>query len=280
MPEATPFYLWGTAQSGKSWLKRLLCEHPDIAGLDEPHLTDTLFPSIVRCINKYNNDNLEKKEISLRSSVNNINIKLVIRHLYKEIISNYSHSMSKHGNINWIGDDTPDTLHAAQFCADTFPEAKFLLVIRDGRDAMAASWYAETKKSPPLIYELCKTAEEYAPRYAEAWCHVMDTAKRFNEQNPNRLLEVRYEDLAADPVTVVRFVLTHFGLPVSEDTAAGYCGQTGMVRNGAVWHREPSDDQERVRLGQPGIWQEFLPPAAVDAFMQRAGDLLASLGYA
>ena len=27
-------------------------------------------------------------------------------------------------------DDAPDILHAARFCADTFPEAKFLLMIR------------------------------------------------------------------------------------------------------------------------------------------------------
>lgn len=112
MPEATPFYLWRTAQSGKSWLKRLLCERPAIAGLDEPHLMGTLFPFIVKCINHYN-------------------------------IYYYS------GPSYCVGFDTPDRLPAARFCADTFTEAKFLLMICDGGDAMAASWYMETDKPPP-----------------------------------------------------------------------------------------------------------------------------------
>lgn len=89
-----------------------------------------------------------------------------------------------------------------------------------------------------------------------------------------------YEDLVADPITVLRFVLTHSALSVSENVTAAYCGQSGMVCDKTVWHRELSDDEERVRLGRPGIWQEILLPAAVSAFMQRAGDLSGSLGYA
>ncbi len=58
-------------------------------------------------------------------------------------------------------------------------------MLRDGCDALAASWYAECREDPPQTLELCPTIEDYAPAYAKAWCYVAETAAAFGAENPD-----------------------------------------------------------------------------------------------
>ncbi|MDA0656941.1 MAG: sulfotransferase, partial [Proteobacteria bacterium] len=181
--------------------------------------------------------------------------------------------------ILWVGDDTPDTLHSAQFCIETFPNARFVHLARDGRDALAACWYQENQRSPPIVQELCKTVEEFAPRYAEAWCHVCRTAQQFGAENPDRFLELRYEDLFTRPVDMLRQAFALFELVVGEDEIVEYCRRAGLGERDGRWARDPGTDPELELLGRPGVWRDALPAAAADAFMEVAGDELNTHGY-
>jgi hypothetical protein len=199
--------------------------------------------------------------------------------MYKIILNNIKYNSKYFRKILWIGDDTPDTLHSAGFCIETFPNARFLYLARDGRDALAACWYQENQRSPPIVLELCKTVEEFAPRYAEAWCHVSRKARQFGAENPGRFLELRYEDLFARPVDVLRQSFALFGLVVGEDEIVEYCKLAGLCEHDGGWLRDPGPDPELERFGRPGVWREALPVAAAEAFMAVAGNELNTHGY-
>ncbi|HAA92710.1 MAG: hypothetical protein CMM48_15775 [Rhodospirillaceae bacterium] len=274
MPDVTPFYLWGTAKSGKTWLKQLLCGHPAVAGLDEPHLTDKLLPSIKDSYDKY------KTEYKHSKTSNLLNIDDEIINIYKSIIKNMSVNISGDVPIRWLGDDTPETIYVSDFCRAAFPEARFILVLRDGRDAMAASWYAECQKQPELTLQLCPSVEAYAPAYAKAWCYVIETATSFGTEYPKYFHILRYEDLVTSPVETVRTALEFLGESLSPSDIENAFDDYGLRREEDKWCRPVPEDKNWAKLGEVGYWRENLSADAVAAFNEVAGGPLSKMGYA
>ena len=98
----------------------------------------------------------------------------------------------KHGKRRW-GDKTPDYVRKKKI-QNTLPEARFIHVIRDGRDAGLSHNARIAKRGEPVPRELAR-------RWRKRVLKSRDDAAEVDGY-----LEVRYEDLVEDTESVLRRV--------------------------------------------------------------------------
>jgi hypothetical protein len=163
------------------------------------------------------------------------------------------------------GDKTPSHLLHIDLLAASFPQARFVHIVRDGRDVV------------PSIQGM-----SFGPdRFAEGiffWERRVERGLAGGEMlGPERYRQIRYESLVADPEGVLREICPFLGLEYSED----------MVR----YHERADDllDGMRATRHVQGVrkppttgvrdWRTALAPHDVALFEALAGDLLDRLGY-
>jgi LPS sulfotransferase NodH len=173
----------------------------------------------------------------------------------------------KAGKPRW-GDKTPMYMRHLGLLERLFPRAQYVHLIRDGRDAavsfleMPAGTYTRTWAHP-----------DTAAEFACLWRTEVAAARALGRRvSPSRYLEIRYEELVAEPESVVAGVCAFAGLPY-EPAMTDY---REAVDVSAKPHQQ--------RLLQPpttGVrdWRAELSATDVRAFEAIAGELLAELGY-
>lgn len=171
------------------------------------------------------------------------------------------------GKPRW-GDKTPMYMRHLALLERLFPDARYVHLVRDGRDA-ALSFL----QMPPGTYTRTWAHPDSTAEFACLWRTEVDAARRLGERlGPARYHELRYEDLVAGPERTVSAICEFAALPFSESMIE----YTGAVDVSAKPHQQ--------RLLQPptaGVrdWRTDLSPEDARAFEAIAGDLLHDLGY-
>jgi Sulfotransferase family len=174
---------------------------------------------------------------------------------------------AERGKPRW-GDKTPLYMQHLPLLEHLFPEASFVHLIRDGRDA-ALSFLS--------VPEGIMTEGWGYPRdvagFACQWATEVRAARALGERaGPGRYLELRYEALVADPASELRRTCSFGGLEYDE-AMLGYVGRTESARKE---HQQRLNEPPRVGVRN---WSTEMPVADREAFEAVAGDLLAELGY-
>ncbi len=176
----------------------------------------------------------------------------------------YARYASKRGKPRY-GDKTPANVLYVELLAGAFPNGRFLHIVRDGRDVV------------PSLMEM-----HFGPdRFGAAALFWRDRVSRGRAGGrrigADRYREIRYEDLVADPESVLRDVCAFFDLAF-EPSMLDYHERADEVLDGLRFthhvqgiRRPPSRD---VR-----DWRANLPDHEVQLFEALAGDLLDELGY-
>jgi hypothetical protein len=170
------------------------------------------------------------------------------------------------GKRRW-GDKTPMYMQNLRLLERLFPDALFLHLIRDGRDA-ALSFLSVPKGIMTETWAHPRTAVDFAAQ----WRLEVGAARRLGRRvGSGRYLEVRYEDLVADAAAALRRICDFASLPY-EEAMLDYIG----VDVSAKPHQH-----SLKRPPTPGLrdWRTQMSTAEVEAFEAVAGDLLAELGY-
>ena len=183
------------------------------------------------------------------------------------------------GKDRW-GDKTPLYGRFMRRIEEVLPEARFIHIIRDGRDvalSLRGLWFAPGD-SPEAL--------------ARHWCEEI-RATRAQAAGCRRYLEVRYEDLVTRTGDVLRRVCRFLDLPfhaAMEDyhrTARRRLDEVGTRRHadGRVLitkeerlhlHRLTQQLPDRSRIGR---WKTDLNREDLRTFEREAGEMLRSLGY-
>jgi Sulfotransferase family len=171
-------------------------------------------------------------------------------------------------------EQTPETGFVLPAALQAFPRATAVHVVRDGRDVVCSllerGWLSARRSGEsddaklsyglhPRFWVEPERHDEFAEvsdarRAAWAWRRYVTAARTA----PDRTVEVRYEQLAADPASVTEPLSRALGVETLELTQALASAHSNSVGR---WRRELSEDQL----------------ADIDA---EAGPLLAELGYA
>lgn len=183
-----------------------------------------------------------------------------------------------------FAEKTPQNCFVVPFLATTFEGASFIHIVRDGKDAAISyaqkPWLTErgrkSKERETGGYPFGPFARFWVERdrHAEfegtsdlerclwAWRrHVEAALEGQRSVDPARWLEVRYEDLARDPVAIGTRVLDFLRIDAPDS------------------HRSFLEALSRVRADSVGRFAKELVPADFAIVERQAGDLLRRLGY-
>ena len=162
------------------------------------------------------------------------------------------------GKPRW-GDKTPAYMLAVQRIGRTLPEARFIHLIRDGRDvALSQSARAINEQPPPA---------EQAARWVK---RIRKSREQAETLKGARYVEARYEDLVRDPEPVLRRICEFVDLPWDDGVLsyheraaerlqemAGTLRGRGQPRRagGGLPDRQPRADDEAAGSGRLDKWR-------------------------
>jgi hypothetical protein len=163
------------------------------------------------------------------------------------------------------GDKTPLYISFMEPIAGLLPEARFVHLVRDGRDVVVA--YLERDKGPATVAE-----------GAFHWRLRVNRGHRSGQVlGPDRYREFHYEDLIEDPEATVRSICDYLGLDFHEEmldyqrTAETFLAEA----------KNPADHQHLTLAPTKGLvdWRRSMSSDDVALFEAIAGDTLETVGY-
>jgi len=177
------------------------------------------------------------------------------------------------------GDKTPFYVRHLKSVENVLPEAHFIHIIRDGRDA------ALSGKGLHFVNGDFEAI-------GSDWSNQILAARR-QSGLCRHYLEVRYEDLVRTPTVILQGICRFLNLKYDPRMERYYLGasermdelQPGLNPDGSVAyskesrlfrHRLTSKPPELSRIG---VWKKEMKPEDLAAFNKSAGPLLRTLGY-
>ena len=286
-----PFVV-GVGRSGTTLLRMMLDSHPELAIPPETHFLNPLIQASGRLRfnartatreivhderRRWNDFGLTEDDLLVSmQAVERFNTADAMRAFYRAYAE-------KHGKLRW-GDKTPDYIRKMRKLQKTLPEARFIHVIRDGRDAGLSQNARIIKRGKDPV-----PAREMARRWRKRI-----VKSRVDAEEVEHYLEIRYEDLVADTENALRRVCGHIELDFDpamltyyeraeerlQEMAGALPAKKGRpereagerIQAHALTMKPP--DPERL-----AVWKREMTPEENAEFENAAGYLLDDLGY-
>lgn len=266
-----PLLILGVRRSGTTLLRVMLDRNPEIAVPDESYFVPQLAhrhgrrPDLDAFVDDIRRlDTLREWKISPEDIRSKLRPGMTTGEAIGAIYETYA---EQQGKARW-GDKTPMYMQHLPLLEGLFPDARFVHLIRDGRDT-AISFLAMPEGIVTQSWAHPRSIQDFACE----WRVEVEAARQLGGRvGPRRYVEVRYEDLVAEPERELRGICTFAELPW-EPGMLDYAGNVDV-----------SGKPHQQRLAQPptrGVrdWRRDLPSGDVELFESVAGDLLRELGY-
>ena len=267
-----PFFIFGCPRSGTSLLSRMLASHPNLAVPYESHLYDSVFPIVQR----YGDPSRRSARARLVSEILRTEpirrwtpppslpdtLEAIQRDDFHGIVEALMRSWaSSQGKSHW-GEKTPQHTHCWRANSEGFPQLQVLHLFRDGRDVALS--YREAHFGPKHVYPLARRWRTYLAAVEEARANLGDDV----------FLQVRYEDLVAEPERELRRICRFLGEEFAPSMLTFY-----QARNFHVDQRNAENLNRPVMAQNVGRWRTGLTAREVRIFEALAGLYLERYGY-
>jgi hypothetical protein len=274
----------GVGRSGTTLLRLMLDAHPQLAIPAETHFVPELIEREGECDSMleiadaiiasraWADFGLDPVDLQV-AAAEAPNAADVIRAFYRLCAE-------REGKPRW-GDKTPGYVKRMRTIGDALGEARFIHLIRDGRDVALSRVKRGMGTDKPI------------GDVAHLWKRRIENGRKQAKRLRGRYLELRYEDLVTDPEPALRKVcdLIELGFDPAmlehHERAGERIAELGDLA--AEGDRRERDAGERrashALASQPpsdartGVWRAEMDPADRAEFEHVAGDLLAELGY-
>lgn len=270
MRKPPPVLVLGVRRSGTTLLRVMLDRNPAVAVPDESYFIPTLarrhgdrpdpdaFVDDLRRLRTLREWEIDPREVRER-----LHLGVSLGEAVSAIYEAYA---AKRGKERW-GDKTPMYMRHLPLLERLFPSARFVHLIRDGRDA-AVSFLGMPEGVATRTWAHPRSPAGFACQ----WRDELDAARSLGRRVGDRYLEVRYEALVAHAETELRRICDFADLPWD----AGMLDYAGTVDLSGKPHQ-----QSLARPPTPGLrdWRRELSERDRQEFEAIAGDLLADLGY-
>jgi hypothetical protein len=270
VPADSPVVVLGVSRSGTTLLKHMLDRHPRLAIPTESYFLPQLwdrhrdrpdreaFLADLERLPKVREWGVTRTDVERR---------LPDRPSFADAVQAVYRSYAEARGKTRFGDKTPSYMQRLDVLEHAFPDARYLHLIRDGRDA-ALSFLAMSRRPR---FNLARPRSVGA--FAFQWRREVEGARRFGRsQAAGRYREVRYEDLVSEPEKILRESCEFLGLDFDP----------AMLE----YHREAGSEtlRDHPRLAEaptPGVrsWRDDMEPGQTELFEALAGDVLTEFGY-
>lgn len=268
MSAIPPFFIVGSARSGTTLLRVMLNAHPLVAVPPESWFITQLWAG---------RDEVEIAPLLERLAAHqsfqkwDLPIEAVRQELppgpaarYADVIAAAFRAYARtHGKSAW-GDKTPRYVESIALLDRIFPEARFVHLIRDGRNVALS--YADVPFGP-------KTVAKAAALWGRRVSAGMETGRRLGAQ---RYLEVRYEDLVTDPQGVARNLCDFLGIGYD----ASMLEYSERARDAVLPKAARYNPHVTERpIATTRSWKQDMPRGQIEVFEAIAGPVLERAGY-
>jgi hypothetical protein len=278
-------FIVGVGRSGTTLLRLMLDAHPDLAIPTETHV----LPALIKTVEETQDPNAALELLAAAPTWPNLGLNLTdladafaklhpltpaaaIRALFGLYAANQ-------GKPRW-GDKTPPyRAHMAEIAA-ALPEARFIHIIRDGRDVALSYrglWFGPGD-------DIAAQARFWTTEIARA---------RAQAQNLPFYLEVKFEDLVTHPQGELSRICAFLDLPFdpamldypgrAQDRLSEYVQPFGPQGAGGVTRERFLAIHDRTQAppdaDRIGRWRTEMTPADLHNYDEIAGPLLRQLGY-
>jgi hypothetical protein len=281
-------FIVGVGRSGTTLLRLMLDAHPDLAIPPETHFV----PDVIGlCKSGASPDRLAAEIRASRHWADLGFQRDELEHAFAEIGSKpkaapvlrtfYERYAAREGKARW-GDKTPGYLRRMSLIAASLPEARFIHLIRDGRDVVLS----RRRRGMGADLEIGRGAARWRDR-------ILAARRQGDHLGSRRYMEVRYEDLIEDPEAALGDVCDFAGLGFEpamlryHERSADRLEELGdLPAEGARTARSAAERRQAHALtaAEPsaeraGAWREAMSAGDRAAFEAEAGTLLRELGY-
>lgn len=235
----------GARRSGTYWLQRITCAHPAVA--EVPSETYVFSHGIAPLMERFHHDDPAYEEVG-KVFTDRARVIASVRSLCDTVFGEFMEDGQTHAS-----ERTPWHVYHLPLIAEVYPDARFVHIVRDGRDV------ARSIVAQPWGPDNVKEA-------AEEWRSSVAAGREAAPALGDRLLEVRYEDVLADPASAIPRLYAHDGLEGGIDEALEAAGAKANI------------GRQDNRVGA-GKWRESWGRRELRDFDRVAGDLVRELGY-
>ncbi|GAA2250855.1 sulfotransferase [Actinomadura luteofluorescens] len=170
----------------------------------------------------------------------------------------------RHGKPRW-GDKRPSYFRRVPMLRRMFPDAQFVHLVRDGRDAVSSltrmPWFDGDIHAAALT-----------------WREAIDMGARLQTRlGPDTFYEFRYEDLVAEPEDALTRLCAFLGEKYDPGMTGAYRHARQTVPSARKWHL---GTHEAVHGRQVGAWRERLEGWEADLVQYVLASRLRRHGYA
>ncbi len=268
--DQSPVVVLGVSRSGTTLLKQMLDRHPELAIPTESYFLPQLwdrhgerpnreaFLADLPRLARLEDWGVTRDEVDER---------LPAEPTFSQAVQAIYRSHAEARGKSRFGDKTPSYMGELDVLERAFPGARYVHLIRDGRDA-ALSFLALTRR-PSFNWARPRGLGSFAVQ----WRREVEGARRFGrERLGERYVELRYEDLVSDPEGGLRAICPILELEFDPAMLAYHeAPDAGTLRD----HPKLADPPT------PGLrsWRDQMSPRQAELFEAIAGDLLTHLGY-
>jgi hypothetical protein len=148
----------------------------------------------------------------------------------------------------------PRSMYMLPFWHQMLPGLTFLHVIRDGRDMAISDNLAQVERHYAAVFGE-SPGTDLAIAAARLWAKANTEAKAWCRENiPDRYLQVRYEDLSAQPVRTIVEILDFLSWNHSPSVCAQLAGIIKPAAGIGRWRSLPSNRQSAIAAAaQPAL---------------------------
>jgi hypothetical protein len=275
-------FVVGCPRSGTTLLRRMLDAHPELAITPETHWVSRLFekgdgltaagnvtPELVSTL--VGSERFKTLRVSPERVWQLFEAEQPIA--YARFVAGIYDLFGARRGKPLVGDKTPGYTRAIRTLHELFPGARFVHLIRDGRDVClsATTWHRVRNLEARF-----SSWREHPVLTAALWWewHVRLAREAGAQLGAGVYYEMRYEALVSAPADELAALSTFLDLGFSEAMLDFHVGRTKT---------EPElGSNKRWLPPTPGLrdWRSQMPAEDAERFEAAAGDLLDELGYA
>lgn len=271
LSERRPVFLVGAPRSGTTWLQLMLASSEHVATSNETNLFTHYLVSLFDSWDLFKRTTV--REVGLNHIMDEPEFLALIRRFADGVISRI---LANKPDASVILEKTPDHVHYWCNILKIYPNAYFILLIRDPRAVVASTRAASVGWGTGWASSsLIKNCARWT-RYVKAGQQIKNATRN--------VIEVRYEDLKSDCAAELRRIFGWMGITLSIDECTQIAARHQIQRlrsgnlDGAPWDlsKEP---ETFFRRGEIDGWKRDLTPRQVYFVESLTRDLMDTYRY-